>query len=450
MNWSSHKTRVRRFLRDPDSRIWADAFLLRLFNDEQNDLQNEIGQVEDVRVVMIPSRMQSCYLYNWEWPHNDNANGETFQPGYYNDTNTYVCTNIWEHEHLDDLTPTTSSYGEFYTQPWEVWEISTPCEPPPVPFPNGFYRAKFVAWDRKPIEPTTRKELQDRDRTWKTRQGDPMFYYRDEELSNKHFLYPLPSSVTWSDYRLWTDLVVNGGFDDSGTWSLGTGWSISSGVASSDGSQSANSNLTQSAILTDAVLYWTRYTVSGRTAGTITISVGSAGAGTARSADGTYTEYIKCSGSTDLLLTANKDFVGNVDNVEVRAVTLGVTSIDTDPDEAAYSTTALDVDDNLIVIFDKNTTDLSADTDSSAFATFLHKYIEKGVIARAYGGNTDGRIPSLSEYWQMRKEVGVRAIKRYLAKRMSDRDYRLQPRNPMVSRSRRHPRLPSTYPSTYP
>ena len=326
MNWSSHKTRIRRYIRDPNGKIWSDEFLLRLFNDEQNDLQNEVGEIEDVRVVMIPPKMYSCYQHDWEWPYNDHDDGETFQPGYYNDANTYVCTNIWEHEHLDSLTPTTSSLGEFYTQPWEVWEISTPCEPPPVSFPAGFHRAKFIAWDRKPIEPSTKKEIQDRDSTWKTRQGDPMFYYRDEKLSNKHFLYPLPSSTTWTDQ----------------------------------------------------------------------------------------------------------------DNT------------DADPDESAYGSTTLDVDDNLIVIFDKNATDLSEDTDASAFATFLHKYIEKGVISRAYGANTDGRISSLEEYWAMRKEVGIKAIKRYLAKRMSDKVYRLQPKTPTRSRSVRHPRLPSTYPITYP
>jgi len=323
MDWSAHKTRIRRFLRDPDSNIWDDAFLLRLFNDEQNDLQTQIGHIEDVRVVMIPPKMQSCYFFDWEWPYNDSDDGEVFQPGNYDDSNQYVCLNIWEIEHLASLTPTSSSLGEFYTQPWEVWYIDLPAEPPPVPFPVGFFRAKFVAWDRKPIEPTTRREMQNRDRTWKTRQGDPYFYYRDEQISNRHYLYPLPSSISWTDQ----------------------------------------------------------------------------------------------------------------DNE------------DADPDEAAYASTSLDVDDNLIVVFDKNATDLSADTDSSAFATFLHKYIEYGVISRAYGANTDGRIRSLADYWELRKQTGLKAIRIYQSNRRVDRDYQLVIRGARPIRSSRHPRLPSTYPS---
>lgn len=325
MNWSDQLTRMRRFLRDPDANIWEDTFLLRLFNDEQNDLQNVVGQIEDVRVVMIPSKMLSCYQWDWEWPYNDHADGETFQPGYYDDSNLYLCTNIWETEHLASLTPTTSSLGEFYTQPWEVWYISTPCEPPPVPFPVGFYRAKFVAWDRKPVEPSTLREVQDRDRTWKTRTGDPLYYYRDEEISNLHYLYPLPSSITWTDQ----------------------------------------------------------------------------------------------------------------DNQ------------DADPDDSTYGSTTLDVDDNLIVVFDKTATDLALDSDESAFASFLQKYIEYGTISRAYGSNTDGRITSLAEYWDLRKQTGIRAIRRYLSLRRSDRNYQLNGGGRVI-RSTQHPRLPSTYPRTYP
>jgi len=324
MQWSEHKTRLRRFLRDPNSRIWDNPFLLRLFNDEQNDIQNQVGQIEDVRVVMIPSKMQCCYQQDWEWPYNDHDNGEVWQPGYYDDANQFQCTHIWEIESNAGLSVTSQAAGSFYTQPWEAWYVSTPGEAPPIPFPDGFYRAKFVAWDRKPVEGKSLREIIDWDQsTFKTRSGDPLFYWRDETIANRFYLYPLPSSITWTDQ----------------------------------------------------------------------------------------------------------------DNE------------DADPDEAAYASTSLDVDDNLIVVFDKTATDLAEDTDESAFATFLHKYIEYGTLSRAYGANTDGRIGSLSDYWKLRKETGIKAIKMYLNKRRQDRTYTLQPRNPASVRSVRHPRLPSTYPS---
>jgi hypothetical protein len=284
--------------------------------------QNQTGHIEDVRVVMIPSKMQSCYQGDFEWAYNDNADGEVFKPGYYDDASLKLCTNIWETELQQSQTPTTNSDGHFYCQPWEAW-YGTPTETPPVPFPLGFHRARFLAWDRKPVEYITLKDLQDRDNTWKTRQGDPLYYWRDSEVSNRHYLYPMPSSETWTDQ----------------------------------------------------------------------------------------------------------------DNE------------DADPDEAAYASTSLDVDDNLIVIFDKTATDLSDDTDSSVFAAFLHKYIEYGTLARAYGANTDGRIRSLAEYWELRKKVGIKAIKIYQSKKNVDRNYCLQTKGARPIRSTRHPRLPSTYPN---
>ena len=323
MSWDTQKTRIRRFLRDPNENIWSDDFLLNMFNDEQFELQNKAGSIEDVRMVQIPPRMQSCYLWDWEWPYNDSDNGEVFQMGYYNDENQYICTNLWEMEHLAELTPTTAAHGGMFTHPWEYWEMSAAAEPPPISFPSGFYRAKFLAWDKKPIEAITLRELQDRDFTWKTRTGLPEFYHRDEKLSNRFFLYPTPNSVTW---------------------------------------------------------------VSGQT-------------------------------------------------------------VDADPDEAAYASSSLNVDNNLLIVFDKDPTQATGTDSTSDFPAYLRKYIEYGVIARAYGANTDGRIPSLSEYWRMRKKVGQGLIERYLSNRRSDRQYQLNSSGAPRLRSVKHPRMPSAFAS---
>jgi hypothetical protein len=294
-----------------------------LFNDEQYALQNTLGQLEEVKVVMMPPKMQSFYMYDWEWPHNDNSNGEVIQHWYYDDGEQKLGNQLWEIEHLEGLTPTTNAAGHNYNQPWEAWHASTPNEPAPVPFPSNFNRAKFVAWDRKPLEPITLRELQDRDMTWRTRAGQPAYYFRDEELSNRHYLYPHASSATWTDQ----------------------------------------------------------------------------------------------SGS------------------------------DADPDDSEYGSTTLDVDNNLLVIFDKNPTELTADGNTPDFPAFLHKYLEYGVVARAYEANTDGRIPSLAEYWEMRRKFGFKAVKIYMSKRRSDRHYQLRDRDSRVTRQQKHPRFPDAFDS---
>ncbi|NIT59316.1 MAG: hypothetical protein GWN00_24770, partial [Aliifodinibius sp.] len=68
----------------------------------------------------------------------------------------------------------------------------------------------------------------------------------------------------------------------------------------------------------------------------------------------------------------------------------------------------VDVDNNLLVVFEKNPVEITDTSDESGFSIFLRKYIEYGVISRAYGANTDGRIDSLADYWNMRHEVGVK------------------------------------------
>ena len=102
------------------------------------------------------------------------------------------------------------------------------------------------------------------------------------------------------------------------------------------------------------------------------------------------------------------------------------------------------------MVFDKEITEATADDSESVFPKFIQKYIEYGVISAAYGANTDGRIGSLADYWEMRKQVGIKAINHYTRKRMVDRDYCLRAQDSTGVRSNKHPRLPDAYPVTYP
>ena len=104
----------------------------------------------------------------------------------------------------------------------------------------------------------------------------------------------------------------------------------------------------------------------------------------------------------------------------------------------------INLTDNVFMVFGKNPTDLTAGAQESDFPTYMRKYIEYGVLARAFKTNGDGRIESLSKYWEKRFELGIKAIKRYKIKRKSDRNYRLGGHK--VIRRTQHPRLPSEYP----
>ena len=111
-------------------------------------------------------------------------------------------------------------------------------------------------------------------------------------------------------------VVLNGTFAFDTDWTKGTGWTIIGGKAVCDGSQVATSNLSQSIGLVDETVYAVTYTISDYGAGIVQIYLGSAGAGTQRSANGTYTENIKCSGApTTFHIVAFPTFVGKVDDI---------------------------------------------------------------------------------------------------------------------------------------
>jgi hypothetical protein len=115
------------------------------------------------------------------------------------------------------------------------------------------------------------------------------------------------------------EMLANNTFSSGASWTTGTGWSIGAGVATK--SAGTASSLSQTVGggggLVAGVTYKLRYTIT-RSAGTITprLTGGSTVTGTARSASGTYTEYITAvSGNTTFDFLADASFAGTVDDV---------------------------------------------------------------------------------------------------------------------------------------
>jgi hypothetical protein len=199
MLWSDQLTRIRRWVRDPDGAIFTDAFLLRLFNDELQQLYGLLGPVADVQVVRAHPSFQMGYQHDFEWAYSGHADGEVYQVGEYYDPDDYVYLHIWEPEHLKGYPSATTAVGEVYTQPWEAWMVTTPHFPPPIPLPEDFESVLMMTFDRDEITPLSKREvMRSDDTTWKTRTGTVASYWRDEKNSNWIYLYPLPP-MTWQD-----------------------------------------------------------------------------------------------------------------------------------------------------------------------------------------------------------------------------------------------------------
>lgn len=115
--------------------------------------------------------------------------------------------------------------------------------------------------------------------------------------------------------------IRNGTFDFDTEWTKGdAAITISSGKANWGGGQSGNADLSQDAGFVVWVTYEITFTVSGRSAGTIQLLVGTA-TGTTRSTNEEFTESVVCTGNTNIVFRGNSDFDGSIDDVSITAQT---------------------------------------------------------------------------------------------------------------------------------
>lgn len=111
------------------------------------------------------------------------------------------------------------------------------------------------------------------------------------------------------------NLVPNGGFSDTGSWTTGAGWTIASGVATAT---SSNGQLSSAAAATVGKTYRLTYRIT-QTGGSVQASFGGK-QGAARSATGSYTETFTSTTSTAALVFTGTGFSGTVDDVDLRDV----------------------------------------------------------------------------------------------------------------------------------
>jgi hypothetical protein len=121
------------------------------------------------------------------------------------------------------------------------------------------------------------------------------------------------------------EVVANGTFASDTLWSKQTGWSIPGGnIAHIDGTNITTSSLTQ--LLANQLnggvvigrLYKITYTIGAYASGACNIVCGgSGGVGTTRTADGTYTEYLRCSTGTVVYIVAAIGTHCEISNVSV-------------------------------------------------------------------------------------------------------------------------------------
>lgn len=114
--------------------------------------------------------------------------------------------------------------------------------------------------------------------------------------------------------------VANGTFTGSATgWTLGAGWAYgSNAVSHTSGTATLVPNPAVNIVI--GGVYTLTYTVTGRSAGTITPTLGGV-AGTARTTNGTFIQAITATTTGNLIFTPDTAFNGTIDNVSIGLTT---------------------------------------------------------------------------------------------------------------------------------
>lgn len=156
--------------------------------------------------------------------------------------------------------------------------------------------------------------------SWSLRCDQTDNYYFIFQCRDTDNLNPPRNSAMWIDdvwvkeiTTLWTE--GTGWFVEYGDWNGANdgginGNQIVGGRATCDGSQGGDSDLEKPGILTASTTYDVTFTVSGRTAGSVTALLGTQ-AGTTRSTNAEFVESITANG-TDFIFRADADFDGTI------------------------------------------------------------------------------------------------------------------------------------------
>ena len=119
-------------------------------------------------------------------------------------------------------------------------------------------------------------------------------------------------------------------------------------------------------------------------------------------------------------------------------------------DDDGITINIIDTDNNMLLLYDIAPPDVEGLSDDSYVPDYLKKYIRYRVLQLAYMANTDGKNEEMATFWGERNNIGKEVVKRFRGNRYKDIDRRLRTQEGTGARRTKHPKLPDTYPATYP
>jgi hypothetical protein len=411
MNFRDQLKRIRRMLRDPDGNIWTRSFIKTVYNDVQRDIQRRTRVLEQIAVINYPPRYQLSYIHDFEWAYLTSGQSQFYRALRYLDQSDYTFCHRWEAQSEFGVDGVVNDIGIQFSHPWEAFVGEEPGVPVAVKFPSNYHATKFLAWDRSPIEYKTKKSITSVDSSFENRTGTPVFYYREDDISNSFIPYPMPSTVSWDDV---ITPVADPVFVYSHEWEEDY-------VTGEKFTREDDDNER------DYVFVWelgVDASAENVMRGMWLFEIGTQSAG--QSGQVIYTEDDDNDSELGTVMRRDGSLISSDNGIAIDI---------------------LNVDDEFLLIYDAEPTDIQDDTDESDFPKFLRKYVEYGVLERAFASKGDGMIQSLKDYWGTRYQMGIESIKLFKIKRKNDRDYVLKTQSSPARHVVRHAKLPSSYPA---
>lgn len=430
--------RIRRFLRDPDALIWDNEQLCQCWNEAQVEIAQKTGYLTRARSVRYPSQYTVSYMFDFEYENTpgDNPLPLRVSQSIQNLTNGTVIIYPWEaaYDHTDNNLPDDgyrimhlweAKYATSANPPYGVGD------PPWVQLSGRIQAVKYAAFDEDTIEPIYERTLALYDGAWRTHKGDAQHYYFSDRYHNRLFLYPQPDITLDDDPTATQYLIVSQDGDTIETQS-GDSLAVSLFTVFNDYTYTYDWEEDNSHAGVDPLQLGHEYQASNSS----TVSY-------------IYTydwEYLQLNGDTvsgddpdTYVYMRYWEYYGE-------GAVLSFWPAVTNEYDTGASTDLLGTDGQLFLVYDYLPDDVEDYAEEiTDWPPYMYKAIISGVLERAYGANTDGFIPSLRDFWKMRKESCIRAINILKRMKSKDRDYRLGGANQYKGRST-HPRLPTHYP----
>lgn len=176
-------TRIRRIIRDVNSKVFTDPVIVRIWNEMQMRFCLDSRMLETYTVLPVPPITHMTHTHRWEEEYISKPSNII-----YNFMSTYTYTQPWEPAVILDLaTDITGGYTS--TQQWESFYVDLQnriCHY----FPDDYIEATFIAYDNKDIPFVFPETVAHKNEAFKSKVGlYPSVYIEDIE-SNTFYLYP--------------------------------------------------------------------------------------------------------------------------------------------------------------------------------------------------------------------------------------------------------------------